>query len=184
MHGFFAFVDELFIPEGFEHPPDGFHEFAVHGFIRIFKIDPAAHAFDGLAPFVHVFEHGRAAGFVEVADAEFLQGFFVGEAEFLFDEVFDGQAVAVPTPATFHATTAHGVVAGNDVFHGSGQNVAVVWEARGEGRAIVEDVFFRALALLDGAEEGVVGFPEGENLLFELGEGLLWIGLLEHERRN
>ena len=51
-----------------------------------------------------------------------------------------GQAVAVPAEAPLHPLAPHGLVAGDDVLDVAGQEVAVVGEAVGERRAVVEDV--------------------------------------------
>lgn len=52
------------------------------------------------------------------------------DSELGVDLVLDGEAVAVPAEA-----------AGDDVFDCASEDVAVVREAGGEGRAVIEDVF-------------------------------------------
>ena len=56
----------------------------------------------------------------------------------------DGQPVAVPAEAALHAAL-HGPVAGDDVLDGAGQQVAVMGQAGGEGRAVVEDELVAAV---------------------------------------
>lgn len=48
----------------------------------------------------------------------------------------DQEAMAVPAEA---AKAVHGLVAGDDVLDGTGEDVAIVGLGGGEGRAIVED---------------------------------------------
>jgi hypothetical protein len=62
------------------------------------------------------------------------------DAELLLGLHLGGQAVAVPAEAALDALAAHGLVAGDDVLDVAGQQVAVVRQAVGEGRAVVEDV--------------------------------------------
>ena len=62
-------------------------------------------------------------------DAELLLGLHLGR-----------QPVAVPAEAPLDPAAPHGLVAGDDVLDVAGQQVAVVGQAVGEGRAVVEDV--------------------------------------------
>lgn len=79
--------------------------------------------------------------------------------------------MAVPAEAAGDVVAGHGVEAGDDVLDSAGEDVAVVREAGGEGRAVVEDVF----GLILGAEklslEGLDVGPEGEDGFFLLWEG-------------
>ncbi len=60
--------------------------------------------------------------------------------EHLIDLVLDGEAVAVPSRATFDRFTGHGSVACDYVFNCSGEDVAIVGQAGGEWRSVVEGV--------------------------------------------
>ena len=163
-------VDAALVPELLEDPPDGLHVGEIHGLVVVVEIDPAAHAGDGFAPLGDVGEDHGAAGFVELADAggEDVRGAL--EAELVLGEGFDGQAVAVPAEAALDVVAAHGLVAGGDVLDGAGEEVAVVGEAGGEGRAVEEDEGGGAGAVGEGFFEGVVFLPEAEDAFFHLRE--------------
>ena len=104
---------------------------------------------------------------VEGLDAVLLDGLAAGDPEFLLGAHLGGQAVAVPAEAALDAVAAHGLVARDDVLGVAGQQVAVVRQAVGEGRAVVEDELVgavgAALTLLDRPLEGLLGLPALEN---------------------
>lgn len=49
--------------------------------------------------------------------------------------------MAIPAETARHVVACHGLVASDDVLDGAGEDVTVVREAGGEGRAVVEDIF-------------------------------------------
>ena len=69
----------------------------------------------------------------------------MGDVEHFVNFVFDGETVAVPTGTTFDGFAGHGGEAGDDVFDGSGEDVAVVGEAGCEWWSIVEGVLLDRL---------------------------------------
>ena len=69
----------------------------------------------------------------------------VGEAELLLRLDLGRQAVAVPAEPALDPAAAHGLVAGHHVLDVAGQQVAVVRQAVGERRAVVEDVLVGAV---------------------------------------
>ncbi len=83
----------------------------------------------------------------------------------------DGQAVAVPAETALDASAAHGLVAGNDVLDVPGEEVAVVGEAVGERRPVVEDVLVGALRAgfprCHRRLEGAGSLPRGKDAPFE-----------------
>ena len=81
-----------------------------------------------------------------------------------------GQAVTVPSEAALDPPAAHRLVPGHGVLHEAGEQVPVVGEPVGEGRAVVEDVLVVAAgAGLDRGRERAVLGPELEDLLLEAG---------------
>lgn len=78
--------------------------------------------------------------------------------------------MAVPAEAPRHVVAAHGLVPGHDVLDGAGEDVAVVREPRGEGRAVVEDVLGEVLGALELGVEGLDVGPELEDPLLLAGE--------------
>jgi len=142
-----ALVDEAFIPEALDDPPDGLHVVGVHGLVVVVKVYPAAGAGHDAAPLVGIPEYYGAAGLIEVGHAVVLDSLLAGYAQLLFHLVLDGEAVAVPAEAALYLEALHCLVAGNDVFYGSGDEMAEVGQTGGEGRAVVEDVFGCSIAL-------------------------------------
>src|SRR5205814_23459 len=84
------------------------------------------------------------------------------------------QAVGVPTEPALDPPAAHRLVPRDEVLDVAGQQVAVVEQAVGERRAVVEDELVVAVlpgvALLDAGPERVVGLPVGEDALLDLRE--------------
>src|SRR5690606_19376344 len=84
------------------------------------------------------------------------------------------QAVRVPAEATLDATSAHRLVARDDVLGVTSQEVPVVRQAVREGRAVVEHELVVAVlarrALVDGRLERAVLLPVREDLALEVGQ--------------
>ena len=75
--------------------------------------------------------------------------------------------MAVPTEAPLDPMAAHGLVAGHDVLDVAGEQVAVVGEAVGERRTVVEDVLVVLRALLDRALERLLIVPSLEQFALD-----------------
>ncbi len=179
-HDAVRLVDAPLVPELLEDPPDGLHEVGVHGLVVVVEIDPPPHARHGLAPFGDVLEHHRAALFVELVHAEFLDLGRAGDPQRILGQRLDRQAVRIPPEPALDVLAAHGLVARHDILDRAGQKVAVVRQARRERRPVVEFVAFLALVLLEGLPERAVFRPESEDVLFHLREGDFVGYRLEH----
>jgi hypothetical protein len=177
-----AFVDEALFPEGFDHPPDGFHVIAVHGLVIVVKIDPPAQAGNHFPPFFYVPEHGGPAGFVESRHPVALNIGLGVEAQFLFDKGFHREAVAVPAEPAFYPLAFHGLIAGNNVLDGAGHKMPEMGQPRGERRAVVEDkvVFGAAFPPGYGLFEYFVLFPKLKNLFLQPGKAHPGVNALIH----
>jgi hypothetical protein len=163
-------VDAALVPELPEHPPDRLHERDVHGLVFALKIHPPPHAGDGGAPFLRIAQHERAAGLVEDVDALLRDRCRAGEAEFLLRQRLDGQAVAIPAEAAFDVIAAHRPVARHDVLDRPRQQVAVVRQARREGRPVIKHVFRRPLAAAQRFLKRVDLLPIPEHVLLQRGK--------------
>ena len=171
-------VDEALVVEGLEGPDDGLHVGGVQRLVVVVEVDPARLAGHVVLPFAGVLQDTGAGGVVEGADADApltLDLGLVGDPQCAFGLEFGGQPVGVPAEATFDVVTEHRLVAPDDVLDVAGEEVAVVGQAVGEGRAVVEDELIVAVAprgtFLHGPAEGVVGVPVGQGRLFHVGEG-------------
>ena len=80
-----------------------------------------------------------------------------GDAELLLGLDLGGQAVAVPAEAALDPLAAHRLVAGHGVLDEAGEQVAVVRQAVGERRAVVEHVLVGVGAPVDRRLERAVG---------------------------
>jgi len=169
-----ALVDQALVPQGLERPHDALHVVQVERLVVVGEIDPAGLPGDVVLPFPGVAQHAAAAGIVERGDAHPLDLVLVLDAELLLRLDLGGQAVAVPAEAALHPAAAHGLVARHHVLDVAGQQVAVVRQAVGERRAVVEDVLVAALlprfaCLHAGLERAVLG-PVVEDLPLQLGK--------------
>ncbi len=103
-------------------------------------------------------------------------------SEFLLHAHLGGQAVAVPAETAFHPVPPHGLVSGNDVLDVSGQQVAVVGQAVGEGRTVVEDELVISGPLVHRTFESVLRLPAIQEAAFDRRKvcpcGHVWVGLV------
>jgi hypothetical protein len=76
----------------------------------------------------------------------------------------------------------HGLVTGKNIFDGAGDEVTEVWEAGGEGGAVVKNVIFCPFPVVYGFLENRTILPERENVLFHLGEIHFGIDIFEQGR--
>ena len=158
-----------------EGPEHGLHVLDVERLVVVLEVHPARLAGDVALPLVGVLHDGGAAGVVELVDAHGLDLGLVRHAQLLHGFQLGGQAVGVPAEAALHAAAALGLVAAHEVLGVAGQEVAVVRQAVGEGRAVVEDEFVAARPrpaspLVDAGLEGAVLVPVLEDALFDLRE--------------
>ena len=169
-----ALVDQALVVQLLEGPDDRLHVVGVHRAVVVVEVDPARLAGDVVAPLAGVLHHRLAAGLVELLDAQLddlVGGLDAVEAHRL---ELGRQAVGVPAEAALDALAAHRLVARDEVLDVAGEQVAVVRQAVGERRAVVEDELVAAVgagvALLDARLEGAVGLPVGQHRLLDLGE--------------
>ena len=114
--------------------------------------------------------HRFAAAGVELLHAVGLDVRLAVEAEFLLNSQLHGQAVAVPAGLAVDAEALHGLEPGKDVLEHPGLDVVGAGLSVGGGRAFVEGPRLPSAGPLQRLGEGVVGGPEVENLVFQLGE--------------
>ena len=179
VHWFMPFLNEFLFPELFEDPPDGFHVIGVHRPVVPVHVDPPSHALDRRPPFIRVPLHRRAAESIELRDAHRLDVLLPLDAMFLLDFVLDGEAVAIPPEAPLDMLSAHRLVARNHVLDGSREEVAVVGEACGERRAVIEAEYRTSTACADAPTEDVFLLPIRKDAALKRREGLLGINGIE-----
>ena len=169
-----ALVDQALVPQRLEGPHDGLHVVQVEGLVVVVEVDPAGLPGDVLLPLVGVPQDRFAAGVVERLDAHPDDLGLVLDAELAFGLDLGRQPVGVPAEPSLDPMTAHGLVARHDVLDVAGQQVAVVRQAVGERRTVVEDVLVGAVlpgrACVDRCLERLVLGPVGQDLLFDGGK--------------
>lgn len=79
---------------------------------------------------------------------------------------FNGQAVAIPTKASADVMPLHSCISCHDILDGTGGDMAVVRQSRGERRTIVEGELWSALRHLELLLEGIDLSPVGKYFLF------------------
>lgn len=164
-------VDEILIMKLFKDPPDALHEPRIHGLVIILEVDPPPGPCDDILPLFDVPGDDAAALLVIFVDAHSEDVVAGADAELGVDLELDGKAVAVPAEAAGDVVAGHGLVAGDDVLDGAGEDVAVVGEAGGEGGPVVEDVLGHGLGALQLGLEGGNLLPPLEDALLLAREG-------------
>ena len=164
-------VGQALFVQGLEGPDDRFHVLDVERLVIVFEVDPAGLAGDVVLPLTGVLHYGGTAGIVELVDAHLLDLDLVAHAQLLHGFQLGRQAVGVPAEAALHPAAALGLVAGHQVLDVAGQQVAVVRQAVGEGRTVVEDKFVVTVAAggagVNGGLERAVLVPVLQNAFFE-----------------
>ncbi len=124
-----------------EGPEHGLHVLDVERLVVVLEVHPARLAGDVVTPLPRVLHHGRAARIVELVDAHGLDLLLVAHAELLHGFKLGGKPVRVPTETALDAAAALGLVTPYKVLGVAGEQVPVVGQAVGEGRAVIEDEF-------------------------------------------
>lgn len=136
--------------------------------VIILEINPTPQARHNLLPLLAISHHNLAALVVVDIDAHVQHIFPAVYVELLVDLVFDRQAMAIPPEPPRHMVAIGSLEAGDDVLDGTGEDMAIVGEASGEGRPIVEDVLGPALGELQLRVERIYLTPSLQDLLFLL----------------
>ena len=171
-------VGEVLVVELLEGPDDGLHVGGVEGLVVVVEVHPAGLAGDVVLPLVGVAQHGGTALGVELLDTDAAGAGDLGhvvDAEQALGLELGGQAVGVPAEAALDPSALLGLEAAHGVLDVAGQQVAVVGQPVGEGRAVVEDELVGATvsgaAVVDGGGEGSVSLPVGEHVLLDHRKG-------------
>ena len=171
-HDAIALIDQALFVQLLERPHDALHEGEVHGLVVVLEIDPARRTRDIVFPVRRELLDGAAAMLVEAGDAVFQDLDAARDAELLLGLHLGRQAVAIPAETAIDHLAAHGLVARHQILDETGDEVAVMRQAVGEGRAVIEDELGRALVtpLLDRAFEDLVFLPPGTDRFLDLRE--------------
>ena len=154
-----AFIEQPFVVELREHPPQGFDIFVVVGDVRVFHIDPVPHPAGQFVPQPGIFHHRFAAGAVILFDGDFFADIFFGDAQFLFHAQLDRQAVGVPPGLAVHEKPFLGLVTAEYVFDGTGHYVVDARDPVGRRRPFVKHERGVPFAGFDAFMESILLIP-------------------------
>ena len=132
-------IEEALLRELSERPPDALDVRAVVGDVRVAEVGPEGDPLGQRLPLTGVSEDRLDALLDEGLDAVLLDGRLAVEAQLLLDLDLDRQPVRVPPRLARHAPAAHRLVSREEVLDDAREHVAVVRQAVGRGRALVED---------------------------------------------
>ena len=125
--------------EIFERPPNRFGVFRVHRPVGLAHRYPTAEPRHHSLPLARVTEHRPARRLIKLGNAQRFNIFFMFQTKFPLHQILNRQAVTIPTPTPPDALTQHCLVTRDDIFYRTGEQVAVVRQTGGEGRAVVEN---------------------------------------------
>ena len=182
-HDLESLVEQLFVPDLFENPPDTLHVGGVEGPVGLVEIDPVAHPFGHVGELVDVLEDALPAELVEGLDPKLLDVLLAGKFQLLLDLDLDRETVRVPSGLAIHVKAPHRLVAGEQVLQCPCQHVVDAWKIVGGGGPFVKNEGGSSLALLEALVKDVALFPEGQHGEFQLGEPGARRNFLEHGRQ-
>ena len=182
-HDLESLVEQLFVPDLLEDPPDTLHVGGVEGPVGLVEIDPVAHPFGHVGELVDVLEDALPAELVEGLDPKLLDVLLAGEFQLLLDLDLDRETVRIPSGLAIHVKAAHRLVAGEQILQCPCQHVVDAWKIVGGRGALVKNEWRPPLALLETLVKDVALFPEGQHREFQLGEPGARRNFLEHGRQ-
>ena len=163
-------VDQPHLVQLLQTPPDRLDVVVVIGHVRMLHVHPVAHAVGHAFPLALVLPDALLALLDERLDAVALDVLLAVQFQQLFDLQLDGQAVRVPSGLAEHLIPLHDLVAGNDVLHDAGENVADVRLAVGRRRPVVKGKHGLSGRVLLRPLKDPVLLPERKDLLLSLAE--------------
>ena len=131
-------------------------------------IGPEAHILGEILPQPLIFPHAFLALFDKGSNAIGLNLVLAVDVQQLFHLQLHRQAVGIPAGLAGDHLTLHCVEPGEQVLKGAGLQVADMRLAVGGGRAVVENIFRVAFALLHAFFKDVIFFPKLFRFLLSL----------------
>ena len=154
-----------------EHPPHRLHKVQIHSLIIILKINPPPGPRNHLLPLPDIPRNNLPTLLIILPNPHLQHILPRLDPQFQVNLVLYRQPVAIPPEPPRHMMPRHRLVASHYVLNRAGEDVAVVRQAGGEGRAVVEDVLGEMGRFGELCLEGVGVGPEGEDGLFLGREG-------------
>src|SRR3989338_2223490 len=139
----------------------------VHGLVGMLHVHKAADAVYELFPLFVEPQNGVATGRVKFFDSHFFDPLFTSfDSQLLFNHVFDGQTMTIPTPNPFDPITLHGPESTHYVFDGGTEQMSVVRKSGGKRRTIVKNIMAVKRTVFDRLFKNLVFLPKLENSFF------------------
>ena len=162
--------EQALVEDLLERPPHRLDVVGRHRPVGVLVVGPVAHPLGHLLERVDVALDVLAALRVELGDAVRLDVGLAGEAEFLLDGEFDGQAVAVPAGHAGDVEALHRLEPREDVLEDAGLDVVRARHAVRGRRALVERPGRSGGGLVEAALEDLPGAPLLDHVAVERGE--------------
>ena len=118
-----ALVEEIFLVQLLEQPPQCLNIFVVVGDIGVLHIHPVTHEVAQVGPFLGVHHHVAAAACIVFLNANAAADVFLCDAQFLFNAQLNGQSVGVPSCLAIHLESLHRLVTAEYVLDGTRHHV-------------------------------------------------------------
>ena len=163
-HNLKPFVQQTFVPDGFQRPPLGLDKVIVIGHIRSLHVGPEAHCVGEFLPHSLVFPDALLALVNERGKTVLFDLLLAVQPQLLLHLQLHRQTVGVPSRLPGHHIPLHGPVPGNHVLDGAGFHMSDVGHAVGGGGSVVEGVDRPLPAAVHALFKNVVVSPE----LFDL----------------
>ena len=122
-----SLVEQTFLIQLLQQPPQCLYVFVVIGDIGMFHIHPVSHLLAQVGPFARVFHHIQAAALVVLLYTDGFAYIFLGDAQLFLHTEFYGQSMGVPSCLTHNLLSVHSLITAEGVLQTSGQYVMDTW---------------------------------------------------------
>ncbi|CAB4780408.1 unannotated protein [freshwater metagenome] len=181
-HDLEVLVEQFFVEELLQLPPDRFDVTGVIGPVGRFQIDPVTNTLGELFKLPDVGMNALATEARELGNTDFFfNGLLARDPEALFDFDLYRQPVGVPAGTTLDKVALHCLVSAEKVLIDTGPDVVQSRLAVGRWGTLVKDPRGRPFALLHRAGEDIVLTPTDELGFFERDEIDLSTDWTEHK---
>ena len=170
-----ALVEQAFLIELLEQPPQRLYILIVVSDVRIVEVYEVAHLFRQVTPFLCEHHHILTALLVIILCRDvFLRCLIVdiglGDTQFFLHTQFYGQTVCIPTSLTLHLIALHRLIAIEGILDGTSQHMVDAWVTVSRGRTLEEYELRTALTLFDRAPEHVFLSPHLQDVIVDFGQ--------------
>src|SRR5215212_2508468 len=159
-HNLIALVEQIFIPEVFQNPPDRLDVVVGIGHIGILEIHPERNTIGEPLPILNISKYRLFTKFVELIDAVLFDLMLVVDPKLFLYFDLDRQAVCVPAAAARDMKAAHDLVTREHILESARQHMMHAWFSIRSRRSFIKNIFGSALALLNRLPEDLGLFPK------------------------